>query len=244
MPPKRKPNDDAAVERPPPKRASEDEEAEDSMVIKTLAKMVYGKKTNKIHMKAAEYIMSINEDDGELGTKAFVAYVRGVYPIVNLISMSNAWSKLHQFFTGDLSQKEQHERLIGLLGVPRMVEAFRRLPGVLDDKDGETGDSEGDSEGEAGRASHQSREISGAASSTSTSRRFSIKSVSSGRSGSSNGNLNSAALVNLRQTYEENWRVYTGQNWVLPSGITLDEVVHAALLCHQRCNWLRIDGTR
>ncbi|KAF9984435.1 hypothetical protein BGZ65_000398 [Modicella reniformis] len=100
------------------------------------------------------------------------------------------------------------------------------------EKDGDTGGSEGDSEGEAGGASHQSREIlSSAASSTSTSRRFSIKRVSSGRSsGSSNGSLSSAALVNLRQAYEENWRVYTGQNWVLPSGVTLDEVVYRYVL--------------
>ncbi|KAF9581237.1 hypothetical protein BGW38_001809 [Lunasporangiospora selenospora] len=235
MPPKRKSSNDAVVvEEPLSKRSLEDDQAEGSNVIKTLARMVYGRKTNKAYMKAVEYILSTSKDKSDPDIKAFVAYIRGVYPAVNPINLSNAWIKLHQFFTGDLSQQEQYQRLARLLDAPRMIEAFCRLPDILDNVDEETGngDSEGSYEGSAKEVSTPSQDIHSSVTSSSTPkrRRSTTKSASSGKSRNSNASLSSSALFNLRRAYEENWQAYTGRTWVLPSGITLDEIVRHYVL--------------
>ncbi|KAK3815498.1 MAG: hypothetical protein J3Q66DRAFT_370826 [Benniella sp.] len=179
---------------------------------------------------AVEYILSLPASSTP-NANDFQDFVKAAYPSAPLSGVAKSWDTLRRYFTS--GRDEDYEDIQNLIDVPSLVAAFHAASQISPEPSGPRTAS----------TSMPPPTITSSVSSSSRSSRASSSrgqgSISSGGSKNSSSNesgggissrltANQAAM--MHDLFKYNFEQFPGQEWILPSGVTVDSLLYGVAL--------------
>ncbi|KAK3809580.1 MAG: hypothetical protein J3Q66DRAFT_391811 [Benniella sp.] len=214
---------------------------ERAFLTRTLACIVFETKASVKETDAVSYLQQLGTSS-ELSYEAFSSFIRTRHPLTPTHNLTFMWNRLKSFFDG--SRIEEYDMFaLASMDALQLVTAFKDAPCVTEKEEEKkvsvtAAENERREEKEKKEGGSDTKEDPESTSSLSSLPGAVARSSRSSRSNSSkktstsmsNSSLKLEAVNNMRTEYLANLADFQGQQWLLPSGATLNGLLRPYLV--------------
>ncbi|KAG0227495.1 hypothetical protein BGW42_002931 [Actinomortierella wolfii] len=201
-------------------------DSDEAVLRKRLAKAIYKGRPSKFKARVIDYLIQIRStlaphpDD-------FIAFLKASHPAVKAAIVIKEWQRAKGFFDGD--SRRDYSAIAPLINIPDFVAAFRAAPefdaeyvglacmsplshSAVARADSQPSSLSFESPGQGAQRCSRSSICSGGSNSSSS-------------SSSSDRHLTPTQIARMQSLYQKNFHQFKGDEWVLPSGVIVDQVL-------------------